>query len=431
MRYVSTNKNSPAVSLRDVVIKGLAPDSGLYMPESIPPLPESFFRQMYDMDLPEIAFNVASHFLKDDISLGELHKMVYETFDFPIPLVPVHTRLYALELFHGTTMAFKDVGARFLARLLGYFTQNEQHELNVLVATSGDTGSAVANGFYKVPGIKVFVLYPKGLVSPLQEKQFTTLGENITAIEVNGTFDDCQRMVKTAFTDPELNRQMKLTSANSINWARLLPQSFYYFWGVAQMGRNATNITCAVPSGNFGNICSGLIAKRLNLPIHHFIAATNINDIVPKYLQEGTFQPKSSIATIANAMDVGNPSNFARILDLYHGSHEAITADVEGFVCTNEEIRTTIKEVNQQWKYLLDPHGAIGYRALNTYIDKHPKSSGFFIETAHPAKFTETVEKVIGEKIPLPANLARFADGVKQTVKLKADFNSLKQLLIR
>jgi threonine synthase len=425
--YYSTSKKASKVSLREAVTKGLAPDGGLYMPELIGKLHEDFFQRMYDMDLQEIALEVAAHFLDGDLPANDLKRMVYDTLDFPIPLVHIHDRIYTLELFHGPTMAFKDVGARFMARLLGYFTDSDGQELNVLVATSGDTGSAVANGFYKVPGIRVFVLYPKGLVSAIQEKQFTTLGENITAIEVEGTFDDCQKMVKQAFSDEELNRRMKLTSANSINWARLLPQSFYYFWGVAQMGRHSSDIACAVPSGNFGNICAGLIAKRLGLPIAHFIAATNINDVVPQYLQNGLFNPRPSVATIANAMDVGNPSNFARIVDMYHGSHEDISHDMEGFISTDDQILTTIKDVYFHHNYLLDPHGAIGYCALKNRLDAHPSQNGFFIETAHPAKFAETVENVIDGNISLPPNLARFANGTKQTVQLPATFEALKE----
>ncbi|MDR1864459.1 MAG: threonine synthase [Bacteroidales bacterium] len=430
MKYLSTNKQSPAATLREAVVKGLAPDGGLYMPENIPPLPQSFFDRLYDMDLPEMSFHVASHFLGEDIPPADLKQMVYDTLDFPIPLVHVHDRLYTLELFHGPTMAFKDVGARFMARLLGYFTARRQQEITVLVATSGDTGSAVANGFYRVPGIRVFVLYPKGQVSAIQEKQFATLGGNITAIEVNGTFDDCQRMVKQAFGDEELNERLQLTSANSINWARLLPQSFYYFWGVAQMGKNAGKIACAVSSGNFGNICSGLIAKRLGLSISRFIAATNVNDVVPQYLSEGTFKPRPSVATIANAMDVGNPSNFARIAELYGHSHKNICADMEGFVCTDDQIRATIREVYSRWKYLPDPHGAVGYRALKSYLDQHADHSGFFIETAHPAKFTEAAEEATGEKIRLPDNLARFAGRTKQAEELSADFEILKTFLM-
>ncbi len=430
MQYYSTNKKAPPVTLREAVTKGLASDSGLYMPEHIGQLPDDFFKRMYDMSLQEIALEVANHFLEGDIPATDLKNMVYDTLDFPIPMVNIHDRLYTLELFHGPTMAFKDVGARFMARLLGYFTKHEKQEINVLVATSGDTGSAVANGFYKVPGIRVFVLYPKGLVSPLQEKQFTTLGENITAIEVDGTFDDCQHLVKRAFADEELNKRKRLTSANSINWARLLPQSFYYFWGVAQMGHKAGEIICSVPSGNFGNICAGLIAKRLGLPIARFIAATNINDIVPQYLQNGRFNPRPSVATIANAMDVGNPSNFARIIDLYSNSYAAICEDIGGFVCTDDQIRATIKDVYTRRGYLLDPHGAIGYRALNNYLDGHPSQTGFFIETAHPAKFTETVEQIIDKDVALPPNLARFAHGIKQVENLPANFETVKQFII-
>ncbi|MDR1154339.1 MAG: threonine synthase [Bacteroidales bacterium] len=429
MLYHSTSKKAPAASLQEAVTRGLAPDGGLYMPEQTGRLGDDFFKRMYDMDLQEIALEVAVHFLGGDVPTGDLKRMICDTLDFPVPLVHIHDKLYTLELFHGPTMAFKDIGARFMARLLGYFTSRDRQELNVLAATSGDTGSAVANGFYKLPGIRVFVLYPKGLVSSIQEKQFTTLGENITAIEVEGTFDDCQAMVKRAFADEELNRRMKLTSANSINWARLLPQSFYYFWGVAQMGRSADDIVCAVPSGNFGNICAGLIAKRLGLPIVHFIAATNINDIVPQYLQTGRFNPRSSVATIANAMDVGKPSNFARIAELYDHSHQDISSDVEGFVCTDRQILATIKEVYANRKYLLDPHGAIGYRALKSYLDGHPSETGFFIETAHPAKFTEAVKNATGEDVALPPNLARFADGKKQTVELPATFDALKNYL--
>ena len=430
MLYYSTRKKAPAASLSEAVTKGLAPDGGLYMPEQMGLLPEDFFKRMYSMDFQDIAFEVAMYFLGNDLPAGELKRMVYDTLDFPVPLVHIHDRLCTLELFHGPTMAFKDVGARFMARLLGYFTRCDHQELNVLVATSGDTGSAVANGFFQIPGIRVFVLYPRGLVSTVQEKQFTTLGGNITAISVEGTFDDCQTIVKQAFADEELNRHMKLTSANSINWARLLPQSFYYFWGVAQLGRDTGDIVCAVPSGNFGNICAGLIAKRLGLPVAHFIAATNINDIVPQYLKNGNFNPRPSVATIANAMDVGNPSNFVRISEMYGHSHQDISRDMEGFVCTDDQIFATIKEVYQRYGYLLDPHGATGYRALKNHIDSHPSATGFFIETAHPAKFAETVEKVIDENIVLPPNMARFANRTKQTVALPATFDALKEFLL-
>lgn len=434
MLYYSTHKRSQAASLTEAVTKGLAPDGGLYMPGQIDRLSDDFFKRMYDMDMQEIALEVAAHFLGDDVPADKLKHMVYDTLGFPVPLVPVHDRLYSLELFHGPTMAFKDVGARFMARLLGYFTHCDHQELNVLVATSGDTGSAVANGFFQIPGIRVYVLYPKGRVSVTQEKQFTTLGENIIAIEVEGTFDDCQAMVKQAFADEELKRRMKLTSANSINWARLLPQTFYYFWAVVQMRHHTGNpesgdIICAVPSGNLGNICAGLIAKRLGLPIAHFIVATNINDIVPQYLQTGNYQARPSIATIANAMDVGNPSNFARIVDLYNSSYEDISRDISGFVCSDEQIRATIRDVYSNYGYLLDPHGATGYHALKTCLDNQPSASGFFMETAHPAKFTEIVGSVVGKEIVLPPNLARFIGGKKQTVELQATFDSFKDFL--
>ena len=434
MLYYSTNKNAPLATLKEVVTKGLAPDGGLYMPEDIPPLDDLFFKRMNDMNFQEIAFEVAAHFINGALPDDDLKRMIFDALDFPIPLIHINNSTYTLELFHGPTMAFKDVGARFMARLLGYFTNSNKEELNVFVATSGDTGSAVANGFYKVPGIKVFVLYPKGLVSPVQEKQFTSLGENITAMEIAGTFDDCQKIVKQAFADEELNRKMKISSANSINWARLLPQTFYYFWGVAQLSRQmndkSENIVCSVPSGNFGNLCAGLFAKRLGLPIARFIAATNVNDIVPQYLQSGEFNPRPSVATLANAMDVGNPSNFARIADLYGNNYQNIASDVEGFVCTDAQILETIKDVYTRHGYLLDPHGAIGYRSLDNYLRRNTSLTGFFIETAHPAKFTETVKKVIDKDIELPHNLARFAHGLKQTVELPASFESFKEYLL-
>lgn len=415
-------------SLKEAVTRGLAPDSGLYMPERIPVLPDSFFKQMSSMTLQEISLEVARRFFAEDLPAQELQDLVTDTLDFEIPLVPVTDRISALELFHGPTMAFKDVGARFMARLLGYFTRHAGLEINVLVATSGDTGSAVANGFFKVPGVKVYVLYPKGLVSAIQEKQFTTLGENITAIEVEGTFDDCQALVKKAFMDQRLLQSMTLTSANSINLARLIPQSFYYFHGFAQM-KDPSEVYCSVPSGNFGNLCAGLIAKRMGLPIKRFLAATNVNDIVPAYLKSGRFEPRPSVATIANAMDVGNPSNFVRIADMYGQSLEAVQHDVEGFKYTDQSVRETMKAVYRDQKYMLDPHGAIGFKALQEYLSSRT-GSGFFIETAHPAKFTEVVEEVIGEKITLPDNLARFEKGIKQTIVLTSDYTVLRDFLL-
>lgn len=428
MKYYSTNGKVPPVSLREAVTQGLAGDNGLFMPERFDRLPDSFFDAIDGMSLQEISLAAAQNFFGEDIPADDLRHLVYDTLQFEIPLRRITDRIYALELFHGPTMAFKDVGARFMARLLAYFTRDAHREINVLVATSGDTGSAVANGFYNVPGIKVFVLYPKGRVSTIQEKQFTTLGGNVSALEVEGAFDDCQRMVKEAFLDRELNEAMTLTSANSINLARLLPQSFYYYHGFAQMP-DKSDVVCCVPSGNFGNICAGLIAKRTGLPIRHFIAGTNVNDVFPEYIRTGLYKPRASVATIANAMDVGNPSNFVRITDLYGHSHEAICRDISSYAYRDSTIRETIREVRARYGYLLDPHGAVGFKALEHYLASHD-GTGFFIETAHPAKFTDTVEEIIGEPVPLPPALARFSAGRKQTTVIPATLDALKQYML-
>lgn len=432
MHYYSTNKNAAMASLEEAVIKGLAPDKGLYMPESIHRLPDPFFHNIHEMSLQDIAFVVASAFFGDDIEAKRLQEIVNETLCFEIPLVNVTDSIYSLELFHGPTAAFKDVGARFMARLLGYFIERNQQErtVNVLVATSGDTGSAVANGFFRVPGIRVFVLYPKGKVSEIQEKQFTTLGNNITALEINGTFDDCQRLVKEAFMDKELNERMFLTSANSINVARFLPQAFYYFHAYAQYKRagNTDEPVICVPSGNFGNLTAGLFAKRMGLPVKRFIAANNRNDIFLQYLTTGVYSPRPSIQTIANAMDVGDPSNFARILDLYGHSHEAVCEDITGISYTDEQIAHTVARIFDQENYLLDPHGACAYQALEDLLQ--PGEKGIFLETAHPAKFKDTVEPIIGEGVVVPATLRHFMTGVKQTEQLSSDYRSFRKLLM-
>ena len=432
MRYYSTNHQSPAATLQEAVVRGLAPDKGLYMPEHIHPLPPEFYEQIDRMTLPDIACRVADAFFGDDIPSDTLHELVRDTMSFDIPLVPVADHIHALELFHGPTLAFKDVGARFMARLLGYFIRREgAGEVNVLVATSGDTGSAVANGFLGVEGIRVYVLYPKGKVSEIQEKQFTTLGRNITAIEVDGTFDDCQALVKDAFMDADLNAHMRLTSANSINVARFLPQSFYYFHAYAQLkraGRADGGVVVCVPSGNFGNITAGLFAARMGLPVSRFIAANNRNDIFYQYLCTGVYSPRPSIATIANAMDVGAPSNFARILALYDGSHEAISADISGATYTDEQIADTVRTTWQQHRYLLDPHGACGYRALQEGL--RPGETGVFLETAHPAKFKDTVERIIGQPVDIPAKLQAFMQGTKQSVPMPKDFPAFKAYLM-
>jgi len=433
MLYYSTNGKAPLASLEKAVVKGLAEDKGLYMPERIKPLPQEFFDTIQDLTFQEIAYRVADCFFGEDVPAEDLKQIVYDTLSFDVPAVDVTDNIYSLELFHGPTLAFKDVGARFMARLLGYFNKRagSKELVNVLVATSGDTGSAVANGFLGVEGIHVYVLYPKGKVSPIQECQFTTLGQNITAIEVDGVFDDCQALVKNAFMDADLNAHMKLTSANSINVARFLPQSFYYFYAYAQLKRQgkADNLVVCVPSGNFGNICSALFGKRMGLPVKRFIAANNANDIFYKYLQTGKYEPKPSVATIANAMDVGDPSNFARIYDLYGKSHEAICKDISGCTYTDEQIAETLCECLDETSYLLDPHGACGYRALKRGLK--PGEVGIFLETAHPAKFKSVVEGITGRRVRIPARLAAFMEGTKQSVPMSGEFADFKAYLLK
>ena len=431
MNYYSTNHRAPDASLEEAVVKGLASDKGLYMPEAIRPLSQEFYDHIENLSFREIAYRVADAFFGEDVPAETLKQIVYDTSSFDVPVVKVKDNIYSLELFHSPTLAFKDVGGRFMARLLGYFIKKEgQKQVNVLVATSGDTGSAVANGFLGVEGIRVYVLYPKGKVSEIQEKQFTTLGRNITALEVDGTFDDCQALVKNAFMDADLNVHMKLTSANSINVARFLPQAFYYFHAYAQLKKEgkADNLVVCVPSGNFGNITAGLFGKRMGLPVKRFIAANNRNDIFYQYLQTGKYNPRPSIATIANAMDVGDPSNFARIFDLYKGSHADIRNEISGASYDDEQIRETIRGVYRETGYLLDPHGACGYRALEEGL--RPGESGVFLETAHPAKFRDTVEEIIGQTVEVPAKLQAFMNGIKQSVPISKDFGSFKAYLM-
>jgi threonine synthase len=428
MMYYSTNGKAPKADLQKAVTKGLAEDRGLYMPERIPQLPAEFFEGMGERSFAENASLVAEAFFGEDVPKEELRRIVADTLSFDCPMEEVEPDIWSLELFHGPTLAFKDVGARFMARLLRHFTKG-RGEVNVLVATSGDTGSAVANGFLGVEGIRVFVLYPKGKVSPIQECQFTTLGQNITALEIDGTFDDCQALVKNAFMDAELNEKMQLTSANSINVARFLPQMFYYFQAMAQLQRKglSENVVCCVPSGNFGNICAALFAKKAGLPIKRFIAANNANSVFYEYLKTGVYTARPSIQTIANAMDVGDPSNFARIYDLYGKSHEAISADISGATYSNGQIAETIRDCHSRTGYLLDPHGACGYRALKENLQKG--EVGFFCETAHPAKFKDTVESIIGESIEIPERLQAFMQGTKQSVALSKDFQEFKSYL--
>ena len=435
MKYYSTNGKAPLADLQKAVVKGLAEDRGLYMPECIKKLPKEFFENIDDMPFQEIAYNVAYTFFGEDVDADALKDIVYDTLCFDCPVVKVTDQIYTLELFHGPTLAFKDVGARFMARLLQYFIRrgtptSDNRTVNVLVATSGDTGSAVANGFLGVDGIHVYVLYPKGKVSPIQECQFTTLGKNITAIEVDGVFDDCQALVKNAFMDEELNRHMRLTSANSINVARFLPQAFYYFNAYARMKAqgHADQLVMCVPSGNFGNICAALFGHRMGLPVKRFIAANNANDIFYNYLQTGKYEPKPSKQTLANAMDVGDPSNFARIYDLYGKSHEAITALISGATYSDNQIRATMRQCYEQTGYVLDPHGACGYQAL---IDNlKPGEVGVFCETAHPAKFKEKVDDILGSDVEIPLRLAAFMRGKKQSVPMSKDFIEFKKYLL-
>ncbi len=432
MRYYSTNQQASWATLEEAVVKGLAPDKGLYMPETIKTLPAEFYENIDKMSFQEIAYTVADAFFGEDVDAESLKAIVYDTLAFETPVVEVEPSIYSLELSHGPTLAFKDVGGRFMARLLGYFIAKEKKDklVNVLVATSGDTGSAVANGFLGVEGIHVYVLYPKGKVSAIQEVQFTTLGQNITALEIEGVFDDCQALVKQAFMDEELNAHMKLTSANSINVARFLPQAFYYFNAYAQLkreGKEADVVFC-VPSGNFGNITAGLIAKKMGLPVKRFIAANNSNDIFLQYLNSGVYTPRPSVATIANAMDVGDPSNFARVLELYGGSHEAICGEVSGCAYTDEQIAQTVAEVLPRTRYLLDPHGACGYRALKEQLAEN--EIGVFLETAHPAKFLETVESITSTKVEIPAPLKAFMEGTKQSIEMGKGFDEFKAYLM-
>ena len=433
MNYYSTNGKAPIADLHKAVVKGLAEDRGLYMPERINKLPKEFFDNIEKMSFQEIAFTVANAFFGEEVDSDALHDIVYDTLQFDCPVVKVNEGIYTLELFHGPTLAFKDVGARFMARLLQYFIRQENNhkEVNVLVATSGDTGSAVANGFLGVDGIHVYVLYPKRKVSPIQECQFTTLGRNITAIEVDGVFDDCQALVKNAFMDAELNQHMKLTSANSINVARFLPQAFYYFNAYARMkalGKGDDLVMC-VPSGNFGNICAALFGHAMGLPIKRFIAANNANDIFYNYLQTGVYSPKPSKQTLANAMDVGDPSNFARIYDLYGKSYEKITSIISGATYSDEAIKKTMRECYEKTGYILDPHGACGYQALADGLQLG--EVGVFCETAHPAKFKEKVDEILSIDVEIPERLAAFMRGQKQSVPMTKNFVDFKQYLLK
>ena len=436
MKLYSTKNKEKLASLKEAVLKGLPDDNGLYMPLAIPRLPAEFLANLEAYSFQEIAYTVADALFQGVIPESDLRKIITESINFPAPVVQLNEQEYVLELFHGPSLAFKDFGARFMAQLMSYFNQGEKRELVILVATSGDTGGAVAAGFYQTPGTRVVILYPSGKVSMLQEKQLTTLGQNITALEVEGTFDDCQAMVKEAFLDPELNQVIRLTSANSINISRLIPQSFYYFEAYKQLPKDGRDTVFCVPSGNFGNLTAGMIAQRMGLPIQHFIAATNVNDVVPEYLESGLFSPRPSTRTLSNAMDVGNPSNFARMLDLFEGLPEGSTwnnmkENISGYAFTDVETRAAVADVDSKYGYVIDPHGAVGYLALKAYQKTHPKTKGVILETAHPSKFLDDVEAILGREIEVPERLAILARRKKEAVLLPSRFAALKEWLLK
>ncbi|WP_044398338.1 threonine synthase [Lacinutrix sp. Hel_I_90] len=430
MNYYSLNKQAPNTTFKNAVIKGLAPDKGLYFPESITPLPESFFENINTLSASEIAFEAIKQFVSPDIPEAILKTIVEDTLSFDFPVVTLNDSISTLELFHGPTMAFKDVGARFMARCLGYFNKNNTNEITVLVATSGDTGGAVANGFLGVKGVNVVILYPSGKVSAIQEKQLTTLGQNITALEVDGVFDDCQDMVKRAFLDEALTSKMQLTSANSINVARWIPQLFYFMFAYKQLHNTHKDLVFSVPSGNFGNVCAGMMAQQLGLPIKHFIASNNDNNVVTEYLKTEVYNPKPSVQTISNAMDVGNPSNFIRIREIYKNDFKALKENLSSFSFSDEATRTALKELHDTFNYVADPHGAVGYLGCKAYLKEHPKAHCVFLETAHPTKFLEVVEAVIEEKQALPPQIQAVMGKDKVATKISS-YEELKVFLLK
>ena len=432
MRLYSTKSPSEFVTLKEAVLKGLPSDNGLFMPEEIPTLPASFFTELVNDSFQETAFKVTKTLLQGALPDDVLKEIVDGTVSFPAPLVHLRDNQYILELFHGPTLAFKDFGARFMSRLMSYFVKGEERELVILVATSGDTGSAVANGFYDVEGIRVVVLYPNGKVSDLQERQMTTLGKNITALRVDGTFDDCQSLVKQAFLDEELNSIHQLTSANSINIARLIPQMFYYFEGYKQLLKNGIDgreVVFTVPSGNFGNLTAGLIAKKMGLPIDRFIAAVNDNDVFYQYYQTGEYNPRPSVQTVSNAMDVGAPSNFARMMDLYGNDLEMLKSEISTGTVSDEIVKKEVKEIYNENGYVLDPHTAVGLDVLNTYQENKEEAIGVVLSTAHPAKFIDTVEECIGSKVEMPSSLSKLVNREKEFVSISIKFNDFKEYL--
>jgi len=431
LKYYSTNRQSPIVDFKQATIAGQAPDKGLYFPETIPQVDAAMIKNITSYSNEEIAFRVIKPYTGNTIADEQLFQIVSETVNFPIPLVKVNDTISSLELYHGPTLAFKDVGARFMSRCLEHFVNNNSGTVTVLVATSGDTGGAVANGFYGVEGVEVVILYPSGKVSPVQEKQLTTLGKNIKALEVDGTFDDCQKMVKQAFMDKDINDKLFLTSANSINVARWLPQQFYYFFAYKQWTDKNNPPVISVPSGNFGNICAGILAMQSGLPVQHFIAASNANDIVTEYLLSQKLIPKQAVATLSNAMDVGNPSNFVRILEIFRNQFPALKSKLSSYSITDEETIATIKTVYEKENYVLDPHGAVGFLSLERYLQSHPRQKGIVLETAHPVKFPDAVESCIGKPIDIPVSVQTIMKKEKMSILIKADYGQLKEYLLQ
>ena len=429
MQLYSTNNPSLRASLKEAIFKGLPSDNGLFMPVEIPTLDTAFIQSLPDLSFQEISYQVASALIGDDIPAADLRGIIERAINFPAPVAKINNLTGSLELFHGPSLAFKDFGGQFMAETMSYLNRGEDKPLTILVATSGDTGGAVAAGFYKTPGIRVVILYPSGKVSPLQEKQLTTLGENIIALEVDGTFDDCQALVKKAFLDQDVNQIHRLSSANSINIARLIPQSFYYFESYKQVVKEHPDVVYAVPSGNFGNLTAGLLARKMGLPIKHFIAATNKNDVVPEYLERGEYTPRPSVRTLSNAMDVGNPSNFARMLDLYCSTWNMMKQDITGYAFDDESTEKTIRKVYKEDGYLLDPHGAVGYLALEEYRKTHPGTYGLVLETAHPAKFLEDMERILEQPVAVPERLAVMANREKISIKMGTGFDEFKAWL--
>lgn len=430
MKYYSTNKQTPLTSFKEATIRGQAPDRGLFFSERIPQVDKGLIEKISDFSDEEIAYRVIAPYVGSEIPEEKLRQIVSETVNFPIPLIQVKDSIFSLELFHGPTLAFKDIGARFMSRCLGYFVKDDSRKVTVLVATSGDTGGAVANGFYNVDGVEVVILYPSGKVSPVQEKQLTTLGNNIHALEVAGTFDDCQQIVKQAFADKELTQKKFLTSANSINVARWLPQQFYYFFAYKQWLEKDSPLIISVPSGNFGNICAGILAMQSGLPVDHFIAACNVNDIVSDYLETQQLKPRQAVATLSNAMDVGNPSNFVRILEIFQHQFPALKNKLSSFSITDAETESVINEVFKKYQYTLDPHGAVGYLALQRYLAEHSNAKGIFLETAHPVKFPEAVERATGQEIKKPEHISEIMDREKVSTVISPEYEALRSFLL-